>query len=482
MFLSLNQQFDILIGESRMRAKIDDDATRSSERQKLLDFYRGDQTKSSSYLLDLITSKAERKLWIQNKLRTVNFTQKVIKQKCKTYRTTPDVQIWDGENLNESASKDYNNLLKQCKADTIRKEIERHTKLLGRTAVLVAEDDKEPSRMRIELISDFVPYYIENTYDIYKPDAIVYPISLYKDKSNNFIQINMAWTSTSYCFVDNSLKFVDFEWNGNVISGWAPHGYDRMPIFFPYSSLPTNSFWVPMATNVVSNNQILNIQKTVQLDRYLYQAYKQLTAYGLSEDEVKKINLGHDEIIATNSRRQDAEFGFLDLNDDALDQKVMYFQNTYDQALDEENLTSKYAKPDSRSGISIQIEASDEIEDRADLQSFMRDSLEVPLYDTIQMVGQRLGYNFPKRDGQTRIEVIFGDLGYPEPEEKKILKAKAMLEAGLWTRAKALSYMTGQTEKDAQKTIDEVDNDKRMSTDAGSPFRLSIEGDNVQTQ
>ncbi len=127
MFLTMNEYFDIQIKESLMKAKIDDMIALRQEREKLMYFYRGQQTYYDDYLLNLITEDDERKLWLKARLRTVNFTEKVIKQKSKTYRETPEVEVWQNESINKESSKKYNELLKQSNAGVIRKEIERCT-------------------------------------------------------------------------------------------------------------------------------------------------------------------------------------------------------------------------------------------------------------------------------------------------------------------------------------------------------------------
>lgn len=437
--------------------KVDTTTELYLRRRKMVDFYEGKQTQEDDYLLNMLSQVAERQNGVRDLLFTINLTRKIVNALSMCYKEAPEITVMKGDKEDEKSTDIYREYLEGCNKDVIFKDMERYTNMMGRTAIGTFYDPNSSSKLRLELIPQFVPVWNKNSYNIFNPDGIAYELP--KEHyifDQSVYRAFVVWDGENVNYQDLDGKGMKLVVNGNEVSGKVAHGYGSLPFIFPYSSYPTNDFFTADMRDLIRQNQEVNFQRSLINYCIKYNSFKALALEGVSKADMPSMIIGADQAIALG---EGGKATVLDLALENIADMKGLFEYTLMSIYDSHNLKSWVSDKSQVSGVSAKLQNVGLMEMRQQGIDMYKQSAEIPLYNKIQSITEAYSLfpnKLPKLGGEYKLKVEFGDYALPQDPQDEMQLWDWKFKSGLATKVEYIMQERGITEEEAESKADEI--------------------------
>lgn len=437
--------------------KVDTTTELYKRRRKMVDFYEGKQIAEDDYLLNMLSQVAERQKGVRDLLFYVNITRKIVNALSMCYKEAPEITVMKGDEEDEQSTDTYREYLEGCNKDVIFKDMERYTNLMGRTAIGTFYDPNTPSKLRLELIPQFVPVWNKNSYNIFTPDGIAYELP--KEHyvfDTSIYRAFVVWDSETVNYQDLDGKGMKLIVNGNEVNGKVDHGYGSLPFIFPYSTYPTNDFFTADMRDLIRQNQEVNFQRSLINFNIKYNSFKALALEGVSKADMPTLIVQSDQAIALG---EGGKATVLNLALENIADMKDLFEYTLMSIYDSHNLKSWVSDKSQVSGVSAKLQNVGLMEMRQQGIDMYKQSAEIPLYNKIQSITEAYSLfpkKLPKLGGEYKLKVEFGDYEIPVDPKDEMELWGWKFEKGLATPQEYIMQDRGITEEEAEAKFEEI--------------------------
>ena len=404
----INDESEEAIRNSIKNARITNQDIYDKHRQKLKDFYDGNQTEAQ-YLGDYgFVDLKTHTYFTDLPWASTNITKQVIERISMSYKEPPTrtVITKNGDEIEDDA---LNQMIDEhTEFNIYMRELEHRYNLLDNVLFRPIYDaDNKQFLFFIE--TDFTPFFKEG--DPLHPVAYDIPVKM--DYSNP-----VAVNEQMYLFVNDEYYFYH---TGNGVPivddnlGDIYNPYKIMPLI-DYSSAPVEDYWNLGAKGLVEGNQVFNIQLMNALYAFHFQCFDQPWVTGGNMLEVGKLQMGPKKVMVGP---EGAAFGLLSYSTN-FQQLADWMLFQLNMALNPYNVTANWEDSGNvASGVALKIKNMPLLENREAAIKHFRIK-EYWLYEVLKTMinyhSKDLGYKKLPEDSKIRVDFVEPDFPI-EPRE-----------------------------------------------------------------